>query len=164
MKPDRAGEEARQGRGGPHERQPGADPEPRPSPLTFWYRRSDAAMTGVQFHHDLLTPGIVTPDDPAPIGSGMMQLTLDHRGLLTFFEAIPPQVVETPPPSATVDWAPLFELAGLDRAQLQEAEPLWTSLAASDVRVAWTGTWPGTTRPPCPSRSRSRGPAATPAS
>jgi hypothetical protein len=104
-------------------------------------------MTGVQFHHDLLTPGIVTPDDPAPVVSGMMQLTLDHQGLLTFFEAIPPQVIENPAPSAPVDWAPLFELAGLDRGQLQDAEPLWSSLAASDVRVAWTGTWPGTTRP-----------------
>jgi serine/threonine-protein kinase len=119
----------------------------RPSPLTFWYRRSDAAMTGVQFHHDLLTPGIVTPDDPAPIGSGMMQLTLDHQGLLTFFEAIPPQVVDKPPPSSSVDWTPLFELAGLDHARLQDAEPLWNSLAASDVRAAWTGTWPGTQRP-----------------
>jgi serine/threonine-protein kinase len=119
----------------------------RPSPLTFWYRRSDAAMTGVQFHHDLLTPGIVTPDDPAPLASGMMQLTLDHQGLLTFFEAIPPQVIENPAPSSPVDWTPLFELAGLDRGQLQDAEPLWNSLAVSDVRVAWTGTWPGTTRP-----------------
>jgi hypothetical protein len=56
-------------------------------------------------------------------------------------------VIENPAPSAPVDWAPLFELAGLDRGQLQDAEPLWSSLAASDVRVAWTGTWPGTTRP-----------------
>jgi hypothetical protein len=137
-----------------HHRESGASQErwqdvlkPKPSPLTFWYRRSDATMTGVQFHHDLLTPGIVSIDDPAPIASGMMHLTLDHQGLLMFFEAIPPQVVEKPSPSSTVDWTPLFELAGLDRGKLQDAEPLWSSLAASDVRVAWTGTWPGTTRP-----------------
>jgi serine/threonine-protein kinase len=34
----------------------------------------------------------------------------------------------------------------LDASLLQSAEPLWTSLAASDTRVAWTGTWPGSTR------------------
>jgi serine/threonine-protein kinase len=119
----------------------------RPSPLTFSYRRSQDTMSGAQFHHDLLTPGIITYDDPAPIASGMMQLTLDHQGLLTFFEAIPPQRLDSMPPAAAVDWTPLLRLAGLDPGALQKADPLWTSLAASDTRVAWTGTWPGTTRP-----------------
>jgi len=119
----------------------------RPSPLTFSYRRSQETMSGAQFHHDLLTPGIVTSDDPAPIESGMMQLTLDHQGLLTFFEAIPPQRLDSIPPAAPVDWTPLLRLAGLDPEALQKADPLWTSLAASDTRVAWTGTWPGTTWP-----------------
>jgi hypothetical protein len=30
---------------------------------------------------------------------------------------------------------------------LQKAEPQWNSLASSDTRVAWTGVWPGTSRP-----------------
>jgi hypothetical protein len=51
----------------------------RPSPLTFWYRRSHTPMTGVMFHSDLLTPGIVQTDDPPPIESGMIQLNLDHN-------------------------------------------------------------------------------------
>ena len=119
----------------------------RPSPLTFSYRRSQDTMSAAQFHHDLLTPGIITYDDPAPTASGMMQLTLDHQGLLTFFEAIPPQRLESMPPAVPVDWTPLLRLAGLDPGALQKADPLWTSLAASDTRVAWTGTWPGTTRP-----------------
>ena len=32
-------------------------------------------------------------------------------------------------------------------AQLQPAEPIWTWLATSDTRVAWTGTWPESKQP-----------------
>jgi hypothetical protein len=119
----------------------------RPSPLQFWYRQSSDPMTAITFHTDLLTPGIVRPDDPPPITSGMIQVDLDHNGLLTFFEAIPPQRQDTPVRPAPVDWSPLFALAGLDMARLQPAEPLWTWLAASDMRAAWTGVWPGSNRP-----------------
>jgi serine/threonine-protein kinase len=45
------------------------------------------------------------------------------------------------------DWNILLAAAGLDPSKLQPAQPAWTSLAASDTRMAWTGTWPGTTRP-----------------
>ena len=62
-----------------------------PSPLEFWYRQSGDALTGMMFHTDLLTPGIVDRQDPPPINSGMSQVELDHRGRLTFFETIPPQ-------------------------------------------------------------------------
>lgn len=119
----------------------------RPSPLLFRYRRSQSPMIGVQFHHDLLTPGIVTTDDPAPIESGMMQLTLEHQGLLTSFEAIPPQVQEPQVQAPPVDWVPLLTLAGLDQATLQMTEPTWNFLSAADARMAWTGTWPGSGRP-----------------
>jgi serine/threonine-protein kinase len=118
----------------------------RPSPLVFWYRRSSEPLTALMFHSDLLTPGIVGPDDPPPIRSGMSWLELDHAGRLTFLETIPPQRQDTPVAATEVDWAPLFQLAGLDPAQLQPAEPLWTWLAASDTRVAWTGTWPDSGR------------------
>ena len=79
----------------------------RPSPLQFWYRQSSEPLTAITFHTDLLTPGIVRPDDPPPITSGMIQLDLDHNGLLTFFEAIPVQRQEAPVRPAPVDWGPL---------------------------------------------------------
>jgi serine/threonine-protein kinase len=41
----------------------------------------------------------------------------------------------------------LFSAAGLDPAQFHSTQPAWNSLAASDTRAAWTGTWPGTARP-----------------
>ena len=119
----------------------------RPSPLAFLYRSSQSAMMGRQFHHDLLTPGIVTEDDPAPIEAGMRQVTLDHQGFLTMFEAIPPQVEHEPPPTASVDWTAALTLAGLDIATLQPVQPQWNWLASVDTRAAWTGNWPGSKLP-----------------
>ncbi len=118
-----------------------------PSALEFWYRHSDTALTSTTFHTDLLTPGIVTADDPPPVMSGMTAVELDHQGRLTFFERIPPQRHDTPTPPAAVDWKPLFALAQLDAAQFQATEPLWNWLAASDTRLAWSGVWPESGRP-----------------
>jgi predicted Ser/Thr protein kinase len=51
------------------------------------------------------------------------------------------------PVSAQYDWSVLFSAAGLDPAKFQAASSHWNTLAASDTRLAWTGMWPGTTRP-----------------
>jgi hypothetical protein len=104
-------------------------------------------MTATQFHSDLLTPGIVGPDDPPPLESGMIALKLDHRGHLAFFEAIPPQMQEVSDHPKPVEWGPLLSLAGLDSGTLQATEPRWNWLAAADTRMAWTGTWPGNSVP-----------------
>jgi hypothetical protein len=114
----------------------------------FWYRRSQEPLVGATFHHDLLTPGLVTADDPPPIRSGMMQINLDSRGFVTLFEAIPPQVDTEPPGQPTpVDWTRLMKLAGLDPGVLQSDTPKWRWLAAADARAAWTGTWPDSAQP-----------------
>jgi serine/threonine-protein kinase len=119
----------------------------RPSILTFWYRRSDEALWSTEFHTDLLTPGIVDQVDPSETTSGMMVVELDHAGRLQHFVAIPAQRLDAPAVAAAVDWAPLFQLAGLDLSKFQTTDPLWTYLAASDTRVAWTGAWPDSGRP-----------------
>jgi serine/threonine-protein kinase len=119
----------------------------RPSPLEFWYRQSSEPLTAVMFHNDLLTPGLVGQEDPPPIMSGMSYVELDHQGRLTYFETIPPQRLDAPVSAVAVDWTPVFTLAGLDLAQMKSAEPLWTWLASSDTRAAWTGTWPDSGRP-----------------
>ena len=118
----------------------------RPSPLRFWYRQSRRPLITTDLIDDLMTPGIVTPDQPSPIESGMIDVTLDYQGRLIGFQAIPPQLEEPAKPVVPIDWNPLLAAAGLDPAQLQPAEPLWTFLAASDTRMAWTGTWPASGR------------------
>ncbi len=119
----------------------------RPSLLRFWYRESEYPLTAGEFHDDILTPGVVFLSDPAPILSGMIELTLDPQGRLIHFEAIPAQVQEPVKAPTQVDWNVLFSAAGLDSTQFQPAEPLWTWLATSDVRTAWTGKWPDSSRP-----------------
>lgn len=119
----------------------------RPLPLQFWYRESPYPLTAVEFHDDLLTPGMVELDDPPPILSGMITLKMDSQGRLLYFERIPEQKLEPAKDHGAPDWSVLFAAAAIDQAQLKPAEPLWTWLATSDLRVAWTGTWPGGARP-----------------
>ena len=118
----------------------------RPSVLTFWYRQSPDSMYAEGFRDQLLNPGIVSSDDPPTILSGMIDLQLDPQGRLTFFQAIPPEKESPTAAAPPYDWNILLSAAGLDPAQLRKADPLWNSLASSDARAAWTGTWPGTTR------------------
>jgi serine/threonine-protein kinase len=119
----------------------------RPSLVQFWYRTSPRRMVVLQFRDDSLIPGVVTPTDPPPMLSGMVNLTLDPQGRLLQLQAIPPEKEETPSDVGPPDFEPLFAAAELDRARLRPADPVWTSLAASDVRAAWEGTWPGSDQP-----------------
>jgi len=100
------------------------------------------------YRDQLLNPGIVTNSDPPTTLSGMINVHLDPQGRLIHFQAIPPQKENSAAaPGAPFDWNPLFNEAGLDLTKFQKVEPQWNSLASSDSRVAWTGVWPGTTRP-----------------
>jgi predicted Ser/Thr protein kinase len=119
----------------------------RPTLLKFWYRQSPYPLTAGEFHDDLLTPGMVQPGDPPPILTGMTDIELDSEGRLLSFERIPPRRQEPAKDVPPIDWNPLFTAAGLDPVQFQATEPLWTWLATSDTRMAWTGKWPGTGRP-----------------
>ena len=82
----------------------------------------------------------------------MINLELDPQGRLTYFQVIPDQKFqaksETSGSQATApDWKILLDAAGLDPSKLQPAQPAWNPLASFDARAAWTGSWPGTTRP-----------------
>ena len=124
----------------------------RPSLFQYWYRQSPEALVAFEPGDNLRAPGIVRENDPPTVISGMVNLELDPQGRLTYFQAIPPQKLTTTgdaakSPTAALDWDVLCNAAGLDLAKLQPSEPEWNSLAASDARRAWTGVWPGTTRP-----------------
>jgi predicted Ser/Thr protein kinase len=117
----------------------------QPAMLRLMYRQSPRYMLPLDLQGSM-TPGIVTFTDPATTLSGMVNLIVDANGRLVYFQALPPEVDETPAGVKTVDWNPLFTAAGLDPAQFQSAAPEWTSLANSDTRAAWTGKWPGSGR------------------
>ncbi|MGA3040139.1 MAG: serine/threonine-protein kinase [Bryobacteraceae bacterium] len=111
----------------------------KPPLLMFWYRSSPAHLTGVEFHDDLLTPGMVQRDDPPPVDPGMIEVLLDSYGRLSYFKRVPAQRLKPGPAAAAVDWSAFFAAAGVDMAQFQPTEPLWTAVTASDARVAWLG-------------------------
>lgn len=118
----------------------------RPQPLGYWYRQSPRPMIALDLRN-VMTPGLVTADDPPPIVSAMINLEMDPEGRLAYFQAIPAEEEEHPGAAHAVNWNLLFTASGLDATQLHPAEPAWNSLAAADTRAAWTGTWPGGTLP-----------------
>ena len=119
----------------------------RPTMLQFWYRQSPDLLGPTDYRDFLLIPGIVTEEDPPTTLSGMVNIKLDARGRLIYLQAIAPQKETAAATTTTPDWTALFSAAELDPAKLQPAQPQWTSLGASDARAAWTGVWPGSTRP-----------------
>ena len=119
----------------------------RPTMLQFWYRQSPDVLDPDGYRDSYLTPGMVSQDDPPTTLSGMVNAKLDATGRLIYLQVIPPQKDATTSPTAPPDWSPLFSAAQLDPSKLQLVQPEWTSLGMADARAAWTGVWPGTTRP-----------------
>ena len=111
---------------------------PLPPALWFTYRQSPALLVSQRYSDS----GRVNATDPVPDIGGMVQLSLDTGGRLMAFDAVPPQM-EKPAAYPAPDWAPLFAAAHFDMAQFKPDEPQWTPLAATDVRAAWTGKYPG---------------------
>ena len=118
------------------------------SPLfQYWYRQSPKTMFATGFWGASFTPGVIAERDPPVNLPGMINVQLDEQGRLLSFLAVPPEKEAAPQAASAADWAALFEAAKLNVEQLQAAEPEWTANVATDARAAWTGTWPGTTRP-----------------
>ena len=80
---------------------------------------------------------------------GMTRLTLDLRGNLMTFEAVPPgrasddSITDSAAIGVDMDWSPLFRAAGLDHAAFSEIEPDFVPSVYCDELAAWRGEWPG---------------------
>lgn len=81
--------------------------------------------------------------DPPNNTPGMARLRVDTKGRLTYFEGVPPRVIEKGTSLGEFDWTPLFKEAGLDLAAFQPADPQWTPPQAYDDQRAFSGTYPG---------------------
>jgi len=119
----------------------------RPNPLYFWYRQSPDLLAPMDYQNFLIIPGMVQEEVPPTTLSGMVNVKLDPRGRLIYFQAIPPQKETTATTTMPADWSSLFAASELDSSKLQSTQPQWNSLGAADTRAAWTGVWPGSTRP-----------------
>jgi serine/threonine-protein kinase len=109
--------------------------DPRTSSVVFWYRQSPRELVTL----NPLNP--VSANDPPQTRSEMFQVSEDAEGRLISFSAVPPQEIDSAPARA-VDWAPLFQAAGLDPAEWKSVPPRWAPLASLDEMASWTGTFP----------------------
>lgn len=108
-----------------------------PSGIVFWYRQSPRYLE--PFNREE-----VTPQDPPRTIAGMVGLTLDMRGRLLGFEAVPPQVLDKSAASPEpFDWTKLFNEAGLDISAFRQVAPEWVPPHAFDEQAAWEGIYPG---------------------
>jgi len=116
----------------------------RPAVLRFWHRQSPRPLVSQR------SSGALSWTMPPMDVSGMTGVSYDLQGRLLDFYAVPPQVEPRTGPFPLVDWSPLFEAAGLDRARLEPVLPQWTPPFYCDTREAWAGHWPQ--RPDIPIR------------
>jgi serine/threonine-protein kinase len=85
----------------------------------------------------LFGAGSLGSTDPPMTTPGMTMLKLDLGGrLIEFRRALPDRAAARP---AAVNWTPLFDLAGLDRAAFREVPSEWLGHTAADTRAAWIG-------------------------
>ncbi len=112
-----------------------------PSPIRFWYRQSPEPL--VPRSWDIQ----VSKDDPQQDVPGMAYVILDSRGMLRFYEVVPPKSETAMQswlnPSTQPDWTPLFAAAGLDQKQFMAANPMWIPQKPFDLRASWDGTHGG---------------------
>ena len=100
--------------------------------LDFWYRTSPQLLT------PLSSAWSPTLFDPPLDTFGMTRVTLDDRGRLLEYAWVPPQF-DDQPSRGTVDWAPLFDAAGLKLGEFSPASPQWAPLVYAEKREAWEG-------------------------
>jgi serine/threonine-protein kinase len=107
----------------------------QPAAFGFWYRQSPRYLE--PYNRQFITGG-----DPPRNIAGMAGVSLDMRGRLLYFYAVPPQVDEPQRSPATPDWSVLFAEAGFDLARFKPTDPKWIPPHPYDMRAAWEGVYP----------------------
>ena len=107
----------------------------------FRYRQSPQPLAAINWL------SMVNADDPPWNVSGMINLTLDTRGPLLSFVAIPPQLANPPGESgagtgAMPDWPALFAESGLAVQRFKVEPPIWMAPVPFDAVAGWVGTYP----------------------
>jgi serine/threonine-protein kinase len=104
--------------------------------MVFWYRESPVLLERKNFAEPYLLSAL-WPFDPQLAYSGEVLLRLDREGRLRSLTAIPPQRPAAHDDRGQMNWAALFEAAGLDPTAWRSDEPVWTPVYYGDERVAW---------------------------
>jgi hypothetical protein len=71
----------------------------------------------------------------------MVNIRLNAKGELSYFEAVPPQRGDFKPSSQVGNWKALFAATGLDQTRFTPVTPQWLPLVSFDSRAAWSGSY-----------------------
>jgi serine/threonine-protein kinase len=102
----------------------------------FQYRQAPGPLLPLSLN------GRVSSNDPSP-GPGHLHLVLDLEGKLAVLRAQPALTEDTESEPGAVDWASLFEVAGLDIDSFEPTTPTVVPRTYADLRHAWNGVLPG---------------------
>ncbi|HEY3743717.1 MAG TPA: serine/threonine-protein kinase [Bryobacteraceae bacterium] len=99
---------------------------------TYYYRESPASLVAKPY-------GWISPDNPAPITAGMIDMRLNFAGRLREFEEIPAEKPASAAPNSPFDEPALFRAIGYNEADFTETPSLRVPMVAYDLRKAWKG-------------------------
>jgi len=101
--------------------------------MVFWYRQSPRLLAGT-------TGSMITIDDPPFLIAGMVRMLLSPSGRLMSLEIQPAK--STGSETVFTSWDRLFDAAGLDPAEFQEAESDWVPPVFADNVRSWVRETP----------------------
>ncbi|MGE5278792.1 MAG: protein kinase domain-containing protein [Acidobacteriota bacterium] len=110
--------------------------------VAFDYRQAPAQLVPALALTGPFPTPLVDSLNPAPVQSGMAEVSLDPRGRLVRLAVVPPQLQNETSPAPETDWSYLFRQAGLDIHRFAPVEPRWSPLAYATTRAAWEGPHP----------------------
>jgi serine/threonine-protein kinase len=120
----------------------------RTSTVHYWWRGSPVVLVP-GLPNGVGIGGSVAISRPARTTPGMMSMLLDTKGRLIWFDVVPEgfdlePLNDTGPDGAptSFEWAPVFELMGLDMATFERVPPRLTPEHFADERAAWQGAYP----------------------
>jgi tRNA A-37 threonylcarbamoyl transferase component Bud32 len=108
----------------------------RPETYVFWYRTSPRVLRPIGNTNPI--EGLNPPMNIA----GMALVVVDSSGRLMEFLAVPAPTQQDGTAVPKIDWALLFESAGLPMTAFTPVAPRWRPSVYADERMAWEGPLP----------------------
>ena len=108
----------------------------RPEAFVLWYRTSPRPLIPMGNENR------VAGANPPLSAAGMVLAVVDGSGRLSEFVAVPQPVQDDQVAPKPMDWATVFDLAGLPMASFTPVAPRWVPGTYADTRIAWEGRLP----------------------
>ena len=121
----------------------------RPTLLNFWYRQSPDLMAASDFRDVLMVPRNCyrRRSRNHSVGDDQFEARCARSAGFIFRRFLRRKIGRSGRERAAGIGALCSLPQNWTHQNFQQASPQWTSLGTADARAAWTGVWPGSTRP-----------------